>query len=334
MIKLALVMCIRNEERFLPAFLAYHRTLGVDRAYVYLDRCTDRSRELLARHHWVVTINRDQGNAPAQLALHQMACANDALERARDEGMDWLMMLDADEFAWGGDALPGPCAWWQRWTGKRRSDLEARGHLVRLLERVAPETEMILLRTAEVVPELERSNKPFWTLHHVQVERVLQRPVLHPGEQQVRTLNRWLGHRLGKSIVRTSCDVQAFDSHRWTRRQDCKVPEAVPLRTEPRGWLLHYIVTSPGHWWRKYRQLSQEPSHWIRGEPVEFPKQAWKEAAMNMDEATARAYFLKWVAVPARRLRIAQRRGVVRRVTVVQDVLKISNFSGGVHEWL
>lgn len=324
--QLALVLCARNEERFLPAFLAYHRALGVDRAYVYLDRCTDRSRDHLARHDWVEVIERNQPDGTTQLSLHQMACANDALVRARAQEIPWLMMLDADEFAWGGDPLPRPCPAWRRWLGLPAATLAARGHLSRLIDGAAADTEMILLRTAEVVVEAGREDLPFWTQHHFQTEVALHRPVLHPGTGEMRTLNRWLGHRLGKSIVRTACDVQAFDSHRWTRRQDRDIPDDLPLRTEQHGWILHYVVTGPEHWRQKYLNLAYEPAHWLRGQPVDFPKQAWKEAAMRMDEAEARDYFSTWVAVPPRLVRAARRRGSLRRVSVVEDILKQTKF--------
>lgn len=54
--RLAMVMCIKNEERFLEANLHYHHALGVARAYIYLDNCTDRSLELVQSFPWAVPI--------------------------------------------------------------------------------------------------------------------------------------------------------------------------------------------------------------------------------------------------------------------------------------
>ena len=316
---LALVTIIRNEARFLPAFLAYYRALGVERAYVYLDRCTDESLTILQRHAWVEALACDQDPGANQLVLHQMQCAKDALARARAGGFDWLLLVDVDEFAWGGDTLPPARPWWRK--ASRAQALLRQGSLTGLVARVGSEIEMIILRTAEVVPEPSCGGKPFWSLRHFQVDRVLGRPVLDPTTSQVRRLERWLGHRLGKSLVRTRADVQPFDSHVWTRNQRALVPEEQPLNAVVQGWLLHYVVTDGRHWWRKYRQLAYESPRWLRGQPVEFPKQAWKEASQTMDESAATAYFDRWVAVSRIRRWIACARGGIRRVTAVGEIM-------------
>lgn len=121
--RLAMVLCVRNEEDFLLANLLYHRALGVERAYVYLDRCTDRSVELASRLAGVRLIEA----APAERARFeyvgdfQAACMTHALGLARAEGFAWLLAVDADEFASGvdrreapaaGDALAASAAWW------------------------------------------------------------------------------------------------------------------------------------------------------------------------------------------------------------------------------
>ena len=319
---LALVTVIRNEACFLPAFLAYYRALGVARAFVYLDRCTDASCAILQQQDWVEAVVCDQAPGPAQLTLHQMQCANDALARARAGGFDWLLLVDADEYAWGGVELPPARPWWRRTSRAQADALRQQGSLIGLVAQAAPETEMIILRTAEVVPEPRHTGKPFWSLCYFQVEGVFRRPVLDPITGRVRPLERWMGHRLGKSLVRTRGDVQAFDSHMWTRNQRVPVPEPLPLVTETRGWLLHYVVTDGRHWRQKYRQLAHEPNRWLRGQPVDFPKQAWKEVSQTMDESAACAYFDRWVAASRFRRWIARARGRVRRVTFVKELME------------
>lgn len=318
---LALVTLIHNEARFLPAFLAYYRALGVARAYVYLDRCTDASLAILQRHDWVEAVVCDQAAGPGQLTLHQMHCASDALGRARAGGFEWLLQVDVDEYAWGGAELPPARTFWRRPSRALADVLLQKGSLCALVQRAAPDTEMILLRTAEVVPTPRHTGKPFWDLHDFQVEGVFRRPMLDPTDGKVRLLDRWMGHRLGKSLVRTQADVQAFDSHVWTRNQRVPVPECLPLVTETQGWLLHFVVTDGRHWLQKYRQLAYEPNRWLRGQPVDFPKQAWKEASQTMDESAACAYFDRWVAVSPLRRWIARVRGRIQRITLVGDLL-------------
>ena len=44
--RVALLACVRDEAEFLPAFLLYHNAIGIERVYLFLDRCTDASEDL------------------------------------------------------------------------------------------------------------------------------------------------------------------------------------------------------------------------------------------------------------------------------------------------
>src|SRR5262245_56411062 len=104
---LAMVMCVRDEADFLPYHLAYHHALGVTRAYVFLDRCADATATVLGSCPWARAIDADRDPDVESLPVYQQRCADRALEMARAEGIDWLMHLDADEFAWGDNPAPG-----------------------------------------------------------------------------------------------------------------------------------------------------------------------------------------------------------------------------------
>lgn len=306
--RLALVACVRDEADALPAFLAHHAALGVGRAYLYLDRCGDRSRDVLRSHPWVETIVGDRDAPDESLERFQLRCADDALARARAEGVEWLLFIDADEFAWGGalDA-PGPAT-------------EA-GSLLRLLGDVAPQTEAVVLRTLEVVPRVTPPGTPFWRVDGALDGSLLVRDVLDPTSSTMVRLARPLGHFLGKSIVRVAADAQAYSAHRWTRRQDAFPPAWIPLREEERGCHFHYVVRDAAHWHDKYRKLAIDPDGWLRGGEMEFPKRAWKRAAAAMSRAEAEAYFATWVAVPDATIADAVARGIVTPTPHVARVL-------------
>lgn len=307
--RLALVSCVRDEAELLPAFLAYHRALGVTRFYLYLDHSSDASEDVARSCADAVALRRDR--TAAHLTLHQIACADDALARARAEGFDWLLHLDVDEFAFGGNAGEGALA---------------RGDLRTLLSTTRPETEAVVLRTCEAVPTVAGDGAPFWTLRDFLVDAALERPVLDPTTQRLRRLDRWLGHDLGKSIVRVAADVQAATSHAWTRRQGVALPEPRPIPTERRGRHYHFVVQGARHWREKYRKLASDPPHWPRGGRVPFPKQAWKEAALRLGDAEAERYAREWVLVAEPLLASARAQGVVRRFTDVEDVLRATGF--------
>lgn len=307
--RLALTCCVRGEPALLAAFLAYHRALGVTGGYLFLDRCGAVERRLVEGTPGFAAIPRDWNGGTTHLELHQLACMDEALGRARRDGFDWLLHLDVDEFAWGGPEAPD-------------------GSLVDLLAGVAPEVDAVVLRTLEVVPTTADLGKPFWEQRLAQDGGVVERDLLDPASGEVQRLRKWLGHSLGKSAVRTDRDVQAASSHRWTRRQGRRPPAPLPLREEQRGSHLHFVAAGPGHWLRKYRALREEPDRWWTGAPVPFPKQAWKEAAARMDEAEAADYFARWVAVAPAALAPWRERGVVREVTWVRDVLAGIGFAG------
>lgn len=320
-------MCIRDEAEFLAANLAYHHALGVQRAYLFMDRCTDGSQAIAASFPWVETIERDRDPADRYMSAHQVKCLNEGLERARADGMDWLLHVDADEFACGDDRseyvrlarrlLPLP----------RAAPPEAVGRLPAMLARTRPETEMVILRPKDVMPR-PLAGQPFWKHHFFQIGGEIDRPVLDPSTGEMRRLENRIGHYGGKSIVRTSADVQALSAHRWTRAQagaSSDRTEAHPARidipTERRGFMYHFTVISAAHWLKKYRKFAEYPAHWERGAPVQFPKQAWKEASVQMSEAEARTYYERWVCVRPHQLLLPLLRGHVTRETFVDDVL-------------
>lgn len=308
---LAMTMCLRDEEDYLAYHLAYHHALGVSRGYLFLDRCTDATPAVARSFPWVQTIRQDRDPSQEQLASYQRRCADQALALARREGIDWLLHLDVDEFAWGENPEPPQP---NRGGGQPMTLLDA-GCLTTLLSRAQSETVQIILRPREAVPQPLRDEKAFWKLHWFQDGGVVERPLLDPVTGTVRRLDRWLGHRLGKSIVRTSASLEAIDPHRWQGRDGAATP------TECLGRHCHYVVVGAGHWLSKYRKLSTCPDRWPRGAPVPFPKQSWKEAAARWSAAEARRYFDDWVVMRPSDLEAGQAEGIVVRDDTVECIL-------------
>lgn len=320
----ATVSCVHNEQRVLPAWLAYHRALGVSRMYFFLNRCTDRTRAILEAAPGAEVFEGTFDPDKQFFQAYQMNCADEALRRARGAGIDWLLHLDADEYAWGGDGWPEPRSWWRR----RRPALEE-GSLPALFARVKPETECVQFASAEAVPERRGHDDDFWALRHFQWKGTIERDVLDPLTGKTERLQRWMGHHMGKAAVRASCDAQCFNPHYWTRQQHKEVPDQVPLVTETRGVLFHFIVTGAGQWVEKYSRWEHEPDRWMRGGGPQFPRTVWKVLSHRLSPEEARAYYRQWVAVPPALIRRARRSGGVRRATAVKDVLRECGFLAG-----
>ncbi len=325
---LALALCVRDEEEFLAGHLAYHHALGVSRAYVFLDRCRDASPRIARSFPWVEAIVRDRDPADRYMSVHQVKCLDLALRLARREGFAWLLHVDADEFA-RGDARP---ALLRRAAGLCHPGRSAvptpAGHLPAMLAGIAPGTEMVVLRPRDAIPTPLPPGAPFWKLHYFQARGVLARPLLDPTAGVVRRLALPLGHDKGKSIVRTAADVQALSAHRWTRDQRRADPAPLPIPTERRGLHYHFVVVNARQWREKYRRFAEYPDHWVKGGPVRFPKQAWKEASARMSTAEAEAYYARWVAVAPHRLVRPLLLGEVVHDDFVERVLARAGLTG------
>ena len=275
--KIGLALVARDEERFLAQNLAHHRSAGVARAYVYLDRCADRSGEIARSFDFAEVIPRDRSADHAFMSSYQTEVLADALGRARRDGIDWLLHVDADEFA--SADLPDLIA---------RSATRLRGFGRRV--------DQLILRTVEAVPTPLDDGQTFADLCWFQDGGALGRDLLDPTDGEIKRLDHWLGGRRGKSLVRVAADVEPDSAHAWRRAGGGK------LTTIHAGLHYHYVVTDWRHWLEKYRKFSEYPATWEKGGAVRFPKQAWKEASVKMNDQEAKEYFNRWVAVPAAEL--------------------------------
>ena len=295
----AQVTCVRDEEEFLADNLRYHRSLGVARAYVVLDRCTDGSAEIAKSFPWVRTIERDRSDDEEYLPHYLANSITSVFEIAREEGFDWLLAVDADEFA-SGESLRDGGGW--RRAGLRHgfdSDPARRGNLPRMLSRIDEATEVVSMETVEVVPQRLRPGEPFWKNHFVQPRQrpsAIRRrmPDAPGGERHLRRC--WFGHDLGKTMARTSADLRLHTTHKWSRASGPDAERLDVVRIERAGYHYHFNISSADQWLQKYRRMAEYPDHWPSGKKVRFPKQAWKLATEHMSVSEARSYYRTWIA--------------------------------------
>lgn len=299
---LAMALLVRDEEHFLEANLHYHRRLGVERAYVFCDRCSDRSPQIARSLSWVRTFERPMDPDARYMSEHQVTVMDEAVGLARSDGHEWLLHVDADELAHPDD------------TGRDHPDASLRD----LVAGANPSTDQLILRPLEAVPRrlADRGQggaaSAFDELRDFQVRGALRWPTLDPRTGARRRIRDLLGHYKGKSIVRTRPGARASSAHRW------QIDGREPV-SQWRGSVFHYPVVSPQQWQAKYARFSRFPSRWSSGRPVREPKQLWKEIAADLDPAETDAYFDRWVVPPRHRVALARARGrVVRRDTVAR----------------
>lgn len=307
--RLAMVMCVRNEARIIEENLRYHHALGVEKAYVYVDMCTDGTEEILATLPWVeVTPYRRSPD----ITYHEQQdiqgpCAQDALRRAQGQGFDWLMHVDADEFAWGDNPS---------------RELLERGSLKALVGRVDDATEQIRMRCIEAVPLKGKTGSRQWEQCLFQEKHnILCRDVLHPVTNKVVHLRKWMGHKLGKSIVRPGPDIVAVSQHEFALGDPETGAVSRQLVTQDLGLHAHFFLDDAEHWIEKFRKSAWVADTWSTGDKVPFPIQAWKEYSQTCSDEDARSYYEEWIALEEAAAEALLQEGKLTRRTEIRDTV-------------
>lgn len=91
--RIAAALVVRDALDILPFVVRHHLRHGVDRFYVLDNGSVDGTRELLARlaRHFPLVWRTDDGEFDVRLAHSLYA-------EAADDGVDWIVPVDADEF--------------------------------------------------------------------------------------------------------------------------------------------------------------------------------------------------------------------------------------------
>ena len=92
-----LVACMKNEAPFILEWIAYHRSIGVDRFLIYTNDCCDGTDKILAQLDTMGLVehrvNKDwRGKSPQQHALNQ------SLHEPAVQNATWVLHIDIDEF--------------------------------------------------------------------------------------------------------------------------------------------------------------------------------------------------------------------------------------------
>lgn len=299
--RLAMVMTVKNEERFLESHLFYHRLLGVERVYLFLDQCTDNTEAIAEQFDWVKIIELDpiMHQRCRWISRLQILCMDQAMQWAREEGFDWLLCCDPDEFCFGCSVdqlseLPSDPA-----------RIVQAASLVRMLDRIPRRTEQVVLSPAEVLPTAGDSMVPVQDPQYFTTSWEIERGIWDPVSQTKIPWQGFLGHQSGKSIVRTAAHVQAASPHHWTPDQQRWFPLRPadgPVHTAKVGGLLHYVITNYQHWHEKYHKFAPEPLVWNSGEKVDGPKCCYKGAMKLLNGEQRAEYYQQWVAMPQEQL--------------------------------
>ncbi len=276
----ALAMTVKNEEQLVRQNVLYHHYLGIDRVYIYLDRSTDGTRETISDLEFVDVITSIR-RPTFQLSTHTAErlarkanehhnariCLNmlDALERARNDKMGWLITLDADELL---------C-----------SNLESQKprSLEKVLSAISEDIDVVQFMPIEVLPcqvDVDCAFMDCRSFYDKDIHSgdgschdVLERRVRDPFEGAVVNIAGYLGHSEGKCAIRVRNSGRVFprNVHYWS---DCKGKD---ISTLAMRWLLHYNCHSATNFENKFRNLRDRPDTFLNGSVIEYSKRMWRE---------------------------------------------------------
>jgi hypothetical protein len=318
-------MTVRDEVALLRSNLLYHRHVGVERVYLYDDGSTDATLTSVSKLSSVqiqasVPPERfdgrgdlvdDRKNAERQFTARQALNAADALDRARRDGLDWLLHLDADEVVCLDPLHAGA------------------GCLARLLEGLPAETEAVLFKpTLEVVQHrLDYADvlaeETLFKAPDAKIERRLHDPYL----DKYWTLRGSYGHDGGKSAVRLSVDARPESPHRFTAR------DGRELQLVRKRGLLHYFAYSFADFLKRHAGLQDTPTFYGPWRRVERQKRLWRAMVNDsrFSQQQLRDYYAGFVLFSAdevARLRRGRRRfGIfpvapaIVEITAVRDAM-------------
>ncbi|MBD0823874.1 glycosyltransferase family 2 protein [Aestuariibaculum marinum] len=277
--RIGLVITVKNEARLLRQNVLYHLGIGVARIYIYLDGTTDGSEATVADLQQVVvepsvTPETYQGQHVLkkfhdQASEHHTArqCLNtyDALQKCKQDGIDWLISLDADELFltnnMGAEALTDFFSPYvtEHYDVIQFSVLEVVSRKLSYNHVMAEET--LFKRQKNFSSRLDR----------------LYRKVYNPYTKSCLTTSYWLGHTMGKAAINVNGDVIPYNVHRYVMQN------GKPPKIKVAGHVLHYHLYDFEDFIKKYKNFKNRADTFLSGNAIEPLKKLWIQLVNDPD---------------------------------------------------
>jgi len=349
-VRIGLVSTIRDEEAFIAHNLEYHRFVGVDQFYVFLDQSRDGSRQLLEKCA-DVTLRNTQDKADAErifpaaeaiekallrvpyaskalaiparhvrqrmidqfdlrVGFRQVLNLHMAIDEARRDGCDWLIHLDADELVAPNLTQTKP------------------GAIKDFFSALDAEVETVIFLPLEVIQKRLRyesfifAEETFFRTAFTQDGKryglvpQLPRQILDPLTNELVEQSGYVGHRLGKSALRLSAAADVCTVHFF-------LSSTRPLRFHFHLGLLHYNIGGFADFLKKYTAFAGKPSDFPLGMPRPRVQNLWRDLVNcgQLSRQQLRDYYERWIVYSEEELAEMQAMtpSPLREVTVVRD---------------
>lgn len=289
----AVVLTVKNEARLLPQHIAYHLGIGVKQVFVYFDNTTDTGKEEIQHLPNVIARN---SITPAELEpqpylqfffdrseAHHTArqCLNTyhALQCCKQMGIDWLISIDADELLLTPEKGEMPLVAYLQEAASQQLDVI----------QLAP-MEMVnrQLHYKQVMAEetLFKTQKNFKS----KFDQVYRR-IYDPYTKTYLKSSYWLGHTMGKAVLRVNANILPKSVHRYQHIDNR------PLKQAYLGHVLHYHVYDITDFIKKYKNFKNRSRTFLSGTKIEPLKQLWIRLVNDPDYSyeALEAYYKTYV---------------------------------------
>ena len=296
--KVAIVITAKNEVRLLKHNLDYHFRLGINKAYVYFDGATDRGPESIKdfpnvdvqnsvdaeTYRHLTFLDKFTSNASEHHTARQCLNTYDAKMKCEEEGIDWLISLDADELFYPGFDTKDLTIFFN---GLKAYDI------IKLVPLEVINKKMSY--TNVMAEETLFKTKKNFTSKLDQIYFNIKNPY---GNKPFRT-SYWFGHTMGKSIINVKSNVIPKNVHRYETKDDSEISSKM------KGNILHYHMYDFEDFFKKFKNFEHHPPVFLSGNDIGSLKSLWIKLVNdpNISQEELREYYKSNILFDAKKLK-------------------------------
>lgn len=286
--KIAVVYTVKNEERLLKQNILFHKAIGIEHFFVYLDNSTDHTEQSINDLPYV-EINKsvspkqylnqthlEKFTSKAEHHHTARQCLNtyNAKEKCEEKGIDWLISIDADELF-----IPSTSSF---------EDVKS------FFQNIDEGVDIIDLKVFEALQRKKHYNNVFAEETIFKLTRKfnnrfekIYKYIYNPIEKRTDKFFYWYGHFLGKSAIRVSSKVMPKNVHRYVKI------DGTTIGRVNKGYVLHYHFYDAKDFIKKFNNFKKHPKNFISGARVGKLKLLLRDVVnfSGMDEQELEKYF-------------------------------------------
>jgi len=269
--KTAVVITIKDEARLLRQNILYHLGIGVEKIFVYLDGTTDGGENTIKdiknveinnsvspeSYKGVQFLKKFLANANEHHTARQCLNTYDAMLKCKEQNIDWLISLDADElFLSSRDGALSLNTFFE--------DANKQGADIINLEPMELIARKMVYENVMQEETFFKTQKNFKS----KFDQIYQK-IYNPYTKATKTVTYWLGHTMGKAAVRVTENIIPKNVHRY------QALDGSSLKAIDAGYLLHYHIYDFKDFIKKFQNFKEHPPVFLSGNKIEDLKSLW-----------------------------------------------------------